>query len=288
MTDSTPLAVLREALAAHVQAQRDLGADPPVLSLGEAKRLAAQVGADLAQVELAALEAHILPERYRRNLGTVGWEGQARLLRSTVAIVGAGGLGGWIIEALARMGVGRLVIIDGDTFQENNLNRQLGCTERTLGRFKAECLAERVAEVNSAVCATPHVLWLEERNAADLLAGADVIVDALDTLPARMMLSRAAAALGAPLVHGAIGGYTGQVTTLMPNGPGLEALYGAGPLPERGVETQLGNPAATPMMIAAWEVQETIKLLVGQGQVLHGRVLLMDAEFGEISEIQLL
>jgi len=186
------------------------------------------------------------------------------------------------------MGVGHLIIIDGDTFQENNLNRQLGCTERALGRPKAECLAERAAEVNSAVRVSPYALWLDERNAAELLAGADVIVDALDTLPARMMLARAAAALGAPLVHGAIGGYTGQVTTIMPGDPGLEALYGSGPLPERGVETKLGNPAATPMMVAAWEIQETIKLLVGQGEVLRGRVLLMDAEFGEISEIQLL
>ena len=278
---------LDAALAHHRRSQEERGIVPPILSLAETRRLAQEVGCELCEVELAALKARILPARYQRNLGTVGWEGQMRLLCSTVAVVGAGGLGGWVIEGLARMGVGHLIIVDGDIFQENNLNRQLGCTEANLGRPKAECLAERVAQVNSAVRVTAHVAWLTEDNAKALVGDAHVLVDALDTLPSRFVLERVAGLLGVPMVHGAIGGYTGQVMTIFPGDPGLNALYGPGEKPERGVETRLGNPAATPMMVSAWEIQEVAKILVGQGELLRGRVLVMDAEFGEINEIRL-
>ncbi|OGO04221.1 MAG: hypothetical protein A2Y73_02670 [Chloroflexi bacterium RBG_13_56_8] len=245
------------------------------------------MGCETREVELAALHARVIPVRYHRNLGTVGWEGQERLLNACVAIVGAGGLGGWIIEGLARMGVGHLIVVDGDAFEENNLNRQLGCTESTLGRPKAECLAERIAMVNSAVRVTAHVAVLDAENASQLLKGAQVIVDALDTLPARMILQKAAAEMGIPMVHGAIGGYTGQVMTILPGDPGLNALYGNAMSSERGVEAKLGNPSATPMMISAWQIQEVVKLVVGQGELLRGKVLVMDAEYGDVSEIRL-
>ncbi|MBC7234495.1 MAG: HesA/MoeB/ThiF family protein [Chloroflexi bacterium] len=262
------------------------GDEPPSLSLVETKRLAQICACPLREVEIGALCRHILPERYRRNLGTVGWEGQIALLKATVAVVGAGGLGGWVIEGLARMGVGRLIIIDRDRFEENNLNRQLGCTEDCLGRPKATVLAERVARVNAATETVAHVACLDEANGAELLRGADVLVDALDTLPARMVLQRIAAQLGVPLVHGAIGGYAGQVMTILPGDAGLAALYGVGPLPEHGVETTLGNPAATPMMVSAWQIQEVVKLVTGQGRLLRGRMLVMDAQLGEVTEIQ--
>lgn len=275
---------LARALAPYLAAATSVS--PPGLPLAAARQLARAQGCSLREVELAALAIGLLPERYRRNFGTLGLAGQARLLRATVGVVGAGGLGGWIIEALARMGVGRLIVIDGDTFQENNLNRQLGCTEATLGRAKAVVLAERASVVNSAVEVVAQVAWLTAENAGALLGGAEVLVDALDTLPARFVLEDAARALGVPLVHGAIGGYTGQVMTIFPGDPGLRGFYGDN-APERGVEVRLGNPAATPMMVAAWQVQEVIKLLTGQGALLRGRILLMDAAYGEVSEIQL-
>ena len=278
---------LGAALAAMASASSSEGEDPPALSLADTRRLAAETGSALCDVEIAALERNILPERYRRNLGTVGWDGQIGLLRSTVVVVGAGGLGGWIIELLARMGVGHIRIIDGDHFQENNLNRQLGCTESNLGMLKADVLAARVGAINGAVEAEPRADWLTEANARELLAGADVVVDALDTLPARMILAEAAQDLSLPMVHGAIGGYGGQVMTILPGDPGLRALYGYGAVPERGVETVLGNPAATPMMISAWEVQEVVKLITGRGKLLRNRLLILDAELGEVSEIQL-
>jgi molybdopterin/thiamine biosynthesis adenylyltransferase len=261
--------------------------NPPSLSLADERWLAAETGYSMREIERAALRAGVLPERYRRNLGTIGLEGQARLLDSTVAVVGAGGLGGWIIELLARMGVGRLTIIDGDHFQENNLNRQLGCTEDVLGRAKAEVLAHRARQVNGVVEAIARVSWLSAENADELLAGARVAVDALDTLPARYILQEATARCGIALVHGAIGGYSGQVMTILPGDPGLKALYGDVAPRDRGVEMTLGNPAATPMMIAAWQAHEVIKLLTGQGEILRHRMLVMDAESGNVTEIRL-
>ncbi|HHX42400.1 MAG TPA: HesA/MoeB/ThiF family protein [Chloroflexi bacterium] len=282
-TDRSPSASLCAALQQLAATAED---GPAAIGVLQTRRLAEEHGCAVGDVERAALASGVLPERYRRNLGTVGWEGQRRLLASTVAVVGAGGIGGWVIEGLARMGVGRLVVIDCDRFEENNLNRQLGCTERTLGLPKAEVLAERAAQVNAAVMVTPHVARLDASNASHLLRGAQVVVDALDTLPARMDLQRAAQALGIPMVHGAIAGYSCQVTTVMPGDAGLTALYGDA-VPERGIETTLGNPSATPMMVAAWQIHEVIKLLIGAEHILRARLLMMDAEFGEFGEIEL-
>jgi molybdopterin-synthase adenylyltransferase len=251
-----------------------------LLPVAAVRELAARCGLSAREVETHALKAQILPARYQRSHGTVGWSGQVKLLESTVAIVGAGGLGGWIIEALARMGVGHLVIIDGDTFAENNLNRQALCAEDNLGQRKTDAARERVAKVNSAVEATIHSVMADEASMREMLAGADVVVDALDTLPTRLILQKVAQELSIPMVHGAIGGYVGQVMTVFPGDEGLYAIYGRGDVPERGIEVQLGNPAATPMMVAAWQVQEVVKILLGVGKPLRNRLLFLDAEYG--------
>lgn len=263
------------------------GQEVLLLPLSDLRKIAEAHHLSSREVEILALDNRMLPIRYQRNLGTVGWEGQAKLLRSTVAVVGAGGLGGWIIEGLARMGVGRLVVIDADVFEENNLNRQLLATEANIGRSKAESAIARVAQINASTEVIAHRVWADSSNFAELLAGVDVAVDALDTLPARLELQRAAASLGIPLVHGAIGGYTGQVMTIMPGDRGLFALYGEVDIPQRGVETRWGNPSATPMMISAWEIQEVVKLLVGRGEPLRHRLLFFDAESGTVDVLHI-
>lgn len=246
-------------------------------------RLREKTGRSLRELEIFCLDHGIIPWRYLRNIGTIGIEGQKRLLQATVAVVGAGGLGGGVIELLARMGVGHLIVIDGDDFEDNNLNRQLLSREDLLGYSKAEAARERVASINSAVTVTPYREWLTGENAVKLLAGAEVVVDCLDSLPARFLLEEACRQLAVPMVHGAIGGYMGQVMTIFPGDEGLAVIYGppAG-APERGVETRLGNPAATPTMVAAWQVHEVVKVLLGRGQPLRRRLLIMDAESGEV------
>ena len=96
-----------------------------------------------------------------------------------------------------------------------------------------------------------------------------------------------AQALGIPMVHGSIAGFLGQVMTIFPGDPGLRSLYGEQELPEQGLETQLGTPAATPMAVAAWEAQEVVKILVGQGDLLRHRLLVMDMESGTVEILRL-
>lgn len=227
---------------------------------------------------LRMLEVGQIPERYRRNIGTIGIDGQRRLLKAKVAIVGAGGLGGNVIEHLTRQGVGYLRIIDGDIFAAHNLNRQLLATERNLGLNKALAAAERIADVNSDVYADAVPYMLDEENVLQLLTGMDVVVDALDNISCRLLVSKATRQLGIPLVHGAIAGLTGQVTTLLPGTSGLEKIYKVTAGSDKGIEALLGNPAATPAFAAAIQAQEVVKILTGVGEVLSERLFYFDME----------
>jgi molybdopterin/thiamine biosynthesis adenylyltransferase len=202
--------------------------------------------------------------------------------------VGLGGLGGYVTEALARMGVGYLTLIDGDTFAEHNLNRQLLSTQALVGVHKTDAARQRVAEINSAVEVVTHAEMLTAENLPSLLSGADVVIDALDRLPTRLVLERGARSLGIPMIHGSIAGFLGQVMTIFPEDPGLEDLYGTeDDIPEQGIETELGTPAATPMLVAAWEAQEAVKVLLRRGELLRGRLLVIDMETGSCETLEL-
>lgn len=251
------------------------------LGLKEAHALARTFSVRVKDVEIAALDGGIIPERYQRNLGTTGISGQKVLLQSSAAVIGAGGLGGFAVELLARMGVGRLVIVDGDTFSESNLNRQLFSNEKNLGRSKSEAAAQRVKELNSAVKALPCTEMATEENLPRLLEGCHVALDCLDNLPSRYLLQDACRKLGVPMIHGAIAQYMGQVLTIFPGDVGLEAIYPPG-MSEQGVEVLLGNPAATPAMIASWQVQEAVKVLLGEEELLRNRMLYFDMRSGRV------
>jgi molybdopterin/thiamine biosynthesis adenylyltransferase len=257
------------------------------IALDRVRALAGEFDVSPRAVELTALEAHILPRRYLRSLGTVGWEGQSKLLRSTVAVVGLGGLGGNVVEGLARMGVGRLIVVDGDVFFDHNLNRQILSAEADLDVLKTEAAKNRVAQINAAVEVIACPEEASRENLPRLLDGAEVVVDALDRLPSRLTLQEAAQEMGIPMVHGAIAGYLGQVMTIFPGDQGLRALYGEGSVPQQGIEVQLGCPAATPMMVAAWQVQEVVKILLGRGQLLRHKMLFMDAEAGTVEFLEI-
>jgi molybdopterin/thiamine biosynthesis adenylyltransferase len=278
----------REMLKGQVTDRAQEQGDVQIIRLRQVRELAAVNDCSTREVELAALEAGIVPWRYVRNVGTIGLEGQAKLLQAMVAVVGLGGLGGFVTEALARMGVGRLILIDGDVFEEHNFNRQLLSGEGKLGKAKAEVARQRVAEINSAVEVTARVAMLTRENLPELLHGADVVVDALDRLPIRLVLQEGAQAMGIPLVHGSIAGFLGQVMTIFPGDPGLRGLYGsADGLPEQGLEAQLGTPAATPMAVAGWEAQEVVKVLTGCGEPLRNRLLVMDMGTGAVDFLEL-
>lgn len=238
--------------------------------------------------EIAALKNGITPWRYIRNIGTIGLNGQLELLQSSVAVVGAGGLGGTIIELMARQGIGHIIVIDNDRFVEQNLNRQLMSTERNLGKYKALVAAKRVAKINSAVTVTTFLEKLTKENALRLLKGARVVADALDNLPSRFAVENACRSLGIPLVYGTIAGFCGQLTTIFPEDVGLCCIYGScDTFPEQGIEVKIGNPSATPAIIAAWQVQEIVKIITGIGKPIRNRLLVLDMMEGVADSIDL-
>ena len=240
------------------------------------------------EVEIAALEKEIVPERYQRNIGTVGIEGQIKLLKSKVVIAGAGGLGGTVTELLARMGIGHLILVDGDSFEDSNINRHLLCQEKNLRQNKSQAAEERVEQINSGVEVTSFSHLITEENATQLIKGANVIVDALGEIGARFIVERAAKMEGIPLVHGAIAGFYGQVTTILPEDEGLIRIYGSrDKAPEVGSESDLGTPPTTASIVASFQAQEVIKVLLGAGSLLHNRLLTIDAESGNIEIISL-
>lgn len=225
------------------------------------------------------LRGGCIPERYLRNIGTIGVTGQLKLLQAKVAVVGAGGLGGTLIELFARQGIGHIRVIDGDTFAAHNLNRQILATEKSLGEKKAIAAAARVAEVNPDVEVEVVADNLDAANAEQLIAGVDVVADALDSIETRLLLSRRCRSLGIPLVHAAIAGFSGQVTTILPSGPGLDEIYRCASDTGRGAEKVLGNPPPTPALAAAIQAQEVVKIITGVGETLSGRLLIFDTEY---------
>ena len=226
--------------------------------------------------------------RYDRNVTALSEEECARLANAKVVVVGCGGLGGLVIEALARIGVGHLRVIDGDVFEESNLNRQLLCTEETLGREKAVVAAERIHAVNSEVEVEPVVTYLGEANAAALFYGADCVVDCLDNLEARFWAAHACQHLGIPIVYGAIAGWFGQACTVYPGDPSFACAYGE-PF-ESGGESQhkkLGNLPFTAYVISSIQASETVKVLLKRSGQIRNRLLMVDLLDGSVDDMEL-
>lgn len=211
--------------------------------------------------------------RYLRNKKTLSDEDQLKLANSCVAIVGCGGLGGYIAEQLARVGVGRLVLFDGDRFEVSNLNRQIMATELNVGQWKVEVAHLRLKSVNSEVQVEAIRGWFEEDKAPELLKNVDLVCDALDSRDSRVMLERVCHQMNLPLVYASIAGWFGQLGVSLPGDFSVSRLYGHG---ERGVESTWGNPAFTPAVLASLSVAETVKLLVGRAPSLRHAWLQVD------------
>ena len=226
-----------------------------------------------------------IKHRYSRNMAALSEDECAVLARSKVAIVGCGGLGGLVIEALARIGVGYLRVIDGDVFEASNLNRQLLCTESALGREKAMVASERVEAINSTVEVEPVVTMLGEENAAVLLDGVDCVVDCLDNLEARFWMAHACQNLGIPIVYGAIAGWFGQVCTVYPGDLSFVSIYGE-PFGE-SQHKKLGNLPFTAYAISAVQSSEAVKVLLGRTGQIRNRLLMIDLLDGSVDDMEL-
>jgi molybdopterin/thiamine biosynthesis adenylyltransferase len=238
----------------------------------------------VAQVEESILTLGLLPARYQRNRQAFTTGQQLQLFRSSVTVIGCGGLGGYVIEELARLGIGILRVVDPDVFEEHNLNRQLLSTVSRLGQAKVQAALERVAEINPAVTVEPVRRAFGIDNCREILGSAQVAVDALDSVTARLELAESCGELGIPLVHGAIGGWYGQVATQFPGERTVQGIF-ANSAGVEGVEKRLGNPSFTPAVVASLQVAEVCKILLGVGTPLRNRKLVVDLLDMEISEI---
>lgn len=239
----------------------------------------------LHEIYEAALRQEICPFRYVRNLYALSLGEQLTLARSCVAVIGAGGLGGQVILLLARTGVGRLIVVDGDTFDETNLNRQALSTMEDLGKPKAHVAASTVARINPGVRVTPHQVRLTTADAPTILRGSEVLVDALDSIRDRFMLESAAKEMGVPLVHGAVAGFEGRFMTMLPGDEGMALLYGTestGAGSEVSPEAALGVSAFSPALIATLQGMEVLKLLLKRGRIGQNRMVHADLEEGEL------
>lgn len=201
------------------------------------------------------------------------------LRQARVTVLGCGGLGGHVIELLARAGVGTLRLVDDDHFTQGNLNRQILCTAETIGQLKVEAAAQRVHTIDSSIAVERYATRLDSHNALFLLQNSAVVVDALDNIPSRRIAAHAAATLHIPLVYGAVAGFMGLAAVIFPSSSLLERLYpltDTHDIPE--YQHSVGIAPPTPALIAAVQTSETLKILLHTPRVnlLHDRYFLCD------------
>ncbi len=229
--------------------------------------------------------------RYSRHLlvPEVGVDGQARLLASKVLIVGAGGLGSPAALYLAAAGVGTLGIIDFDVVDLSNLQRQvLHATDR-VGQKKVASAAVAIAALNPDVTVIPHDEVLGPTNVDAIIAGYDVVIDGTDTFETRYTLNDAAVAAGIPVVHASVFRFEGQLTTFVPfAGPCYRCLYPTPPPPELAPGCSVaGVLGVVPGIMGLLQANEALKVLLGIGEPLVGRLLLFDALDASFTELRL-
>lgn len=222
-----------------------------------------------------------MQDRYLRNVPALTEEECRLLSQKRVLIVGCGGLGGNLISILSRIGIGHLRIVDGDVFEATNLNRQLFSEIPVLGQNKARAAADRVARINPEITIEAIENFLTEENAADLLAGCDIVMDALDNIPGRRMLAAACEKAGIPLVYGAISGWVAQAALSLPGDKLVHTLY-----PEDVVAKDKSVLAFTPALCASLQASLCVKQLVGR-PVKSGTVYYFDLLNQEYETIDL-
>ena len=197
--------------------------------------------------------------RYERNLPALTEEACQILRKKRVLVVGCGGLGGHIIDQLARIGVGFLRVVDGDVFEASNLNRQLLSSVPLLGVSKAKAAADHIARVNPDVAVEAAEAFLSESNAESLLENCDIVMDALDNIPSRRILAAACEKASIPYIYGAIQGWVAQAAISMPEDRLINTLY-----PEEIEITDKSVLSFTPALCASMQTALCVKWLLGR------------------------
>lgn len=223
-----------------------------------------------------------------RQKGIITKEDQVKLLNSLITVVGCGGIGGATTEMLARMGFGKLKIVDKDVFEISNINRQLMSSLESVGMQKTHVTKERLESLNPSVEVEVFNEELTDKNVLEILKGSQIVVDALDNLLTRIIISRCTEKLDIPFVHGAIHGTMGQITVFNRSTPKYEDLF---KLPSHGKELtdeiveQVSNLSKevppvigpVPNIVGCLQAFEVVKIITGKGSpIMAPRVLMFD------------
>jgi molybdopterin-synthase adenylyltransferase len=223
-----------------------------------------------------------------RQKGILSKSEQLKLKNSQITVIGCGGIGGATLEMLARMGVGKLRIVDKDVFETSNINRQLMSSTKNIGKPKTDVTQEELLSINPNLEIEAFNEELNDTNVFKILKGSHVVVDALDNLLTRIIVSRCAKELNIPFIHGAIHGTKGQVTIITRNTPSYEELF---KLPSHG--EKLNNEiiskinglnkevppviGPTPNIVGCIQAFEALKIITGKGRPLMApRILMFD------------
>jgi len=231
---------------------------------------------------IQALKPEAVMDRYARNEGVITRSEQDLLAASRVFIAGLGGLGGYCLEMLARLGAGHITGADCGRFEPTNLNRQLLCTEDTAGLKKTEAAARRMASVNPSVEFAGIDQRITAANAAQLISGHDIVIDALDSARTRIILEKACAAENIPLIHGAVEGEHAQAAVILPGDKLLERLYAG----SRRGKAPPAVPSFTPAAAAAMQVSLALKVLLNRPLPAPGTLFLLDLGTNESTQIK--
>ena len=246
--------------------------DGPLLAWARSRQLSPREAQD------AALRQGIILERYLSHGQSLDLKQQIRLCEGRVLVCGCGGLGGVLINLLARAGVGFLRLVDGDVFAPTNLNRQWFCDAGSIGLPKAQVSAVRLQDLNPFTRVEAITEPLTEGNALTLMANIDLALDALDNIAGRLVLARAAKELQLPFIHAAATGWCGQVSTFLPDSRRrLDDIYG-GRQDRDAAEMATGIIGTTAALVGSLQAAEAIRLLIGQPPVYADGLFYIDSE----------
>jgi len=224
----------------------------------------------------------ITNEKYIRQIMLFGEEGQEKLKNAKIFVAGAGGLGSPVSTYLAVAGIGKIIIADFDSVDLSNLNRQFLHHEKDIGKAKIKSAEEKLLSLNPEIKVETIREKITDENAGSLVPPCDLIIDALDNFDTRHVLNRLAVERNIPLIHGAVSGYRGQATTIIPGKtPCLCCIF-----PNSFKKEVFPVLGTTPGVIGSIQANEAIKYLTGQGKLLENRLLLWDGLSCSFSELQ--
>jgi molybdopterin/thiamine biosynthesis adenylyltransferase len=239
-----------------------------------------------AQIE--AIQSRIIPLRYAKNFHSLTLAEQRRICESRVLVCGCGGLGGVIVNLLARAGVGSLRLVDGGVFVPSHLNRQWLCDTQSLSRSKAEVAGGRVQSINPLIEVEAFSALMDENNAEAFVKGVDLVIDALDDLAARFLLAETARRMKTPFIHAAATGWWGQISTFLPESfLNMRSIYGHEEEWDSQPHEMMGVLGPAPATIGGLAAFEAIRILSGRNSAYADQLCYLDGESGRLDVIPL-